>query len=665
MSDISLFEIVHLIRQEVQKSQLGKVQKITGPKGEKGDKGEPGKPGGQGVKGPIGNDGKVGPIGPVGPQGLKGEDGDKGEDGTDGVGIARVDQDIDGAIVVSLTNGEEYTIDMPLVDGRAPSEVHYKSGGGGGSGTLDLSNYVRRPTPLLRDGKWLLYRETTDGRKEWAPATTDLIETNGMLMFRDAKGRFAPTPEELEELNNQLKVNRFIWEKIQELDVKAGGVAISPSPPSDPDNGMFWFDNTEDVMQLFIWHTDSDAWIPVAPPTTLEGRVTAGEATQQAIIDQIQESLVEQEALKDKVSALEGAIGDHSLLFTSTNSNPREGEFNLKNSGYQTVTYLSDAQYITLNGTDRDGNTINLGRVVVGDVLRLSDISRQVAELQITEITDESIFTFEKLSGNLERFSEGPYDFILLSSFDPAGLATIDYVDERDATKLGRTAANVVNNNFRIKSDSKTYISTSGGELALNHVKEPTAGHNAATKAYVDANTHPPVNTGDVPTTTKLWKYVEGKNKHELLTDEFTVYFGGNDTVEVFMDPYINGRFWAPASSVNYSHGIGEQYVTITDFQGAVALGFKAWKWWFLQQGTNSAGNVKYHNVLQGDYLKLGYPEKYELKDGHWYNLNFPSPFPLVKFPEDAHSAGQSSFGIDDEPDPVPDDATDMGEVMP
>ena len=38
MSEISLFEIVHLIRQEVQKSQLGKVSKITGPKGEKGDK---------------------------------------------------------------------------------------------------------------------------------------------------------------------------------------------------------------------------------------------------------------------------------------------------------------------------------------------------------------------------------------------------------------------------------------------------------------------------------------------------------------------------------------------------------------------------------------------------------------------------------------------------
>ena len=300
MSDISLFEIVHLIRQEVQKSQLGKVQKITGPKGEKGDKGEPGKPGGQGVKGPIGNDGKVGPIGPAGPQGPKGEDGDKGEDGTDGVGIARVEQDIDGAIVVSLTNGEEYTIDMPLVDGRAPSEVHYKSGGGG-SGTLDLSNYVKRPIAPLKDGKWLLYRETTDGKKEWAPATTDLIETNGMLMFRDAKGRFKPTPEELENIDTQLKANRFMWEKIQELDLKAGGVAISPDAPDNPENGMFWFDNSEDVMQLFIWHTDSDAWLPVAPPTTLEGRVDAGEATQQAIIAQIEVSLEEQRSIAERV----------------------------------------------------------------------------------------------------------------------------------------------------------------------------------------------------------------------------------------------------------------------------------------------------------------------------------------------------------------------------
>ena len=53
---------------------------------------------------------------------------------------------------------------------------------------------------------------------------------------------------------------------------------------------MFWFDNSEDVMQLFIWHKDSDAWIPVAPPTTLEGRVSAGEATQAAMLSALKSS---------------------------------------------------------------------------------------------------------------------------------------------------------------------------------------------------------------------------------------------------------------------------------------------------------------------------------------------------------------------------------------
>ena len=157
---------------------------------------------------------------------------------------------------------------------------------------------------------------------------------------------------------------------------------------------------------------------------------------------------------------------------------------------------------------------------------------------------------------------------------------------------------------------------------------------------------------------------MEDRNKNDLHADEFTVKFGSNDTIEILMTPYINGRWWAPGSATNYSHSIGEQYATINDYQGAVALGFKAKKWWFMQSGTNEAGATTYHNALQGDWLKLGFPEIYRLKDGHWYNLSFPSPFPLVKFPEDAHSADQRSFGIDNEPDPLPADAPDMGEVM-
>ena len=373
MSDFSLYEIIQIVKQEINKSQIGNVKKITGPAGEKGNTGEPGGPG---IQGPRGDKGPQGPIGPQGNQGKKGDKGVKGDDGTDGIGVARIEQDLDDSIIMHMTDGNTYVIEMPILDKQGnPTEVHYKAaGGGGGGGMVDLSKYVKRPTNT-HDGKWLVYREAdSTNQGEWTPVTTDLIETNGQLMFRDIKGRFAPTPEEFDELTNQLKVNRFIWEKIQELDLKAGGVAISPSPPNDPDNGMFWFDNSADVMQLFIWHTDSNAWIPVSAPTTLEGRVASGETTQAAIIQQIKVSLEEQASLRNKIGELES----------------------------------------------------------------------------------------EK--------------------------ATVEYVDAQDDKLLGKTANNIVDNNFRIsRSDGAIYWKTSGDELTLSRLKTPTSSHHAVNKAYVDA----------------------------------------------------------------------------------------------------------------------------------------------------------------------------------
>ena len=491
MSDFNLIDIVNLIRAEIRKTQVGPMKRVIGPAGEQGPMGESGP---QGAQGPRGNDGKQGPKGDKGIQGKAGPAGPAGEDGDDGVGIARIEQDIDQAIVVYLTDGNYYTIEMPLIDGEGnlAKEVHYKSGGGGG-GVVDLSSYVKRPSNT-HGGKWLLYREA-DGTNqgEWAPATTDLIETNGMLMFRDAKGRFQPTPEELDELNTQLKVNRFIWEKIQELDVKAGGVAISEDPPEDPDNGMFWFDNSEDVMQLFIWHTDSDAWVPVAPPTTLEGRVATGEATQAAIIAQIQESLVEQEEIKSKVTALEGAVGEHSLVFNLAHVNPRPGEFVIKDGGNYPVHTLSEASIIHISPEDRDGNSIAIDRITAGDVMRMSDISGVTAEIKIKNNLGGGAYEMEKLFGDLDRLSEYPYDFNLFSSFDPAGLATKEYVDDRDSTKIGRNAIWTLgaSSPWELRQDNssgsqKKFIKIYDGTMNLDHVDTPTSAMHAANKLYVD-----------------------------------------------------------------------------------------------------------------------------------------------------------------------------------
>jgi hypothetical protein len=574
VSEISLFEIVHLIRQEVQKSQLGKVSKITGPKGEKGDKGEPGKPGGQGVKGPIGNDGKTGPIGPVGPQGLKGEDGAKGEDGEDGVGIARVEQDIDGAIVVSLTNGEEYTIDMPLVDGRAPSEVHYKSGGGGGGGVIDLSGYVKRPLAGMRDGKWLAYRETSGGAKEWSPITTDLVSTNSSVVFRDSKGRFK-SASDVPELNNQLEVNRFLWNAIEGLlaepeapeipadrlpifaedepteypyaedgdpkdlqvddqwykvedpgfdydnpdpeglelyiwtetatdtfewvlfvaEAPDGTVIIKDEAPDQEEdqvgNGSLWFDNSQDTMQLYVWHEDSDAWIPVAPPTTLEGRVGAGEATQQAIIAQIQESLDDQAKIVAKVEELsvtKGAVARYTVKGTEINVATRNGELYVNSPNAVDVTYISFAPF-DLNGqATKPANPDDIVEFVeaaggrgAGEITRFKVVSG-----------DYNALTVEYLSGT-NNFEVDEAEEVYVYPQNQSG-ASQEYVDQALLSKLGNSGTNQLpdDTDWKVKQHTsegknKTLIHSVGGQLGVYNLKEPVESHHAATKGYVDS----------------------------------------------------------------------------------------------------------------------------------------------------------------------------------
>ena len=267
MSDFSLIDIVNLIRAEIARTEIGDVKRITGPAGERGPMGESGP---QGAQGPRGNDGKQGPKGDKGIQGKQGPAGPKGEDGSDGVGIARIEQDIDDAIVVYLTDGNYYTIEMPLIDGdgNLAKEVHYKSGGGsGGSGVIDLSGYVRRPPPDKRTGQWLTYRESADGlTKDWEILTTDLVETNPDILFRDTKGRFARIPDELLGLDNQLKVNRWFYEQLEFLlgNVGEGGwIPIDqPDPPSDTDPNLVLRKSavqpSGDALpnELTIWHLD-------------------------------------------------------------------------------------------------------------------------------------------------------------------------------------------------------------------------------------------------------------------------------------------------------------------------------------------------------------------------------------------------------------------------
>ena len=60
-------------------------------------------------------------------------------------------------------------------------------------------------------------------------------------------------------------------------------VDIDNTPPVEPKEGDLWFDNNSSDMTLRVYHEASEAWLAIAPPTTIESRV----ANMQAQIDDL------------------------------------------------------------------------------------------------------------------------------------------------------------------------------------------------------------------------------------------------------------------------------------------------------------------------------------------------------------------------------------------
>ena len=94
-----------------------------GPKGDKGDKGDTGAPGKNGadgkngVDGQDGKDGKRGPKGDKGDTGTAGKDGVDGQDGKDGRGVKSFEVNDEGHLMVTYSDGE--TVDLGKVTGDA------------------------------------------------------------------------------------------------------------------------------------------------------------------------------------------------------------------------------------------------------------------------------------------------------------------------------------------------------------------------------------------------------------------------------------------------------------------------------------------------------------------------------------------------------------------
>lgn len=83
------------------------ISRIVGPEGPKGPKGDKGD---KGERGASGSPGEKGERGPEGPRGL---DGKNGLDGQPGVGVEEVYEAADGELVFKLSDGNEYSVELP------------------------------------------------------------------------------------------------------------------------------------------------------------------------------------------------------------------------------------------------------------------------------------------------------------------------------------------------------------------------------------------------------------------------------------------------------------------------------------------------------------------------------------------------------------------------
>ncbi len=153
-------------------------------------------------------------------------------------------------------------------------------------------------------------------------------------------------------------------------------VTISTESPASPNDGDLWFDSSENSLTLFIYYAASSAWVPAAPPSTLECRIEEGEETQREILQDLDKAKTDiitntqnHLDLSEKVDALEGVTTAGNWK-ANTSSNARPGDFLLYKENLTAATVWADATSIGLQTVDADGISHSFGPAI-DDTIRL------------------------------------------------------------------------------------------------------------------------------------------------------------------------------------------------------------------------------------------------------------------------------------------------------
>lgn len=300
-----------------------------------------------------------------------------------------------------------------------------------------------------------------DGQNVRFALTTDSVQVNPNP-FRNAKGQFIGTPEELANLKNQRDVNEFLYnaiESIEQGDIELPpGTIVSDTAPADPEEGLCWYDTVR--LELFVFAMG--AWLPCSP---LGARVEQGEIVQAQILSRVEAGEVQQQTLND------AKLGKAEANEVTTS-------FRIKGTG---GTYVSTAggELALYHVKDPTADTHGVNKGYVDD---------NFAGLETTNIFKE-VQTFQK--------SAYFQNAIVLNGKNGDTLTEVRGDNEDGTRQLwhkirGTNRVSWVlypsqdNSGFKKCMEMEWDAGKNNPVVKLDYLQTPTADGHAATKKYVD-----------------------------------------------------------------------------------------------------------------------------------------------------------------------------------
>ena len=364
-----------------------------------------------------------------------------------------------------------------------------------------------------------------------------------------------------------------------------GAVAgiVFPDPPSlETYATMQWVEDKAYATQSWVTTQDYANNTEVSEGIAAQARI-------QATTDGLQDGEID--TLKNKVSALEGAVVEAQFK-ADPRDNPSTGAFVLKNVLDEKVLLFTQASYIVMSDTDFLNKKIDVSKIMVGDIVRLASSHESYANytvLAVGDVRDGKVSLEVELNSapaNAMVFDGYIYDFLHATPFDAANMATITYVDAQDGTTLDAaksytddqikkielpelatdglmvtTGENIVDTGWKIRAPGNnglfTYMSlATAGELALNHVRNPTESHHAANKGWVTSQKYVSYNE-DSPLINKTitWNSGSGNNTPKLAFSSPEEYQPQNHERRCFYGNYKSSG----GQLAHWSFGFNEQ----------------------------------------------------------------------------------------------------------